>query len=254
VSLLKAFGEARSELGLAALSRDLGLHKTTAYRLLSTLESEGMVERGPGGEGYRLGPALVGLGTRALGADGLRAAARPELQALALATRETATLEVLREREVLILDESVGSHVIGTLPSVGTRWPAHATSTGKALLAHMEEADLEAFLARPLIRLTARTITQPRALRRELAGVRARGWAASNEELEPGFVAIGAPVRGADGRVAAAISVGGPRSRLKPPALAEIARRLPPAAARISARLGYRDPEGVRPGLRKARP
>jgi DNA-binding IclR family transcriptional regulator len=253
VSLLKAFVEAGSEVGLTALSRRLGLNKTTAYRLLSALEGEGMVERGPGGEGYRLGPALVDLGTRALGADGLRAAARPALQALALATRETATLEVLREREVLILDEVVGSHVIGTLPSVGTRWPAHATSTGKVLLAHLEEPGLGAVLARPLARLTDRTITAPRALRRELSAVRARGWAATREELEPGFVAVAAPVRGIDGRVLGAISVGGPRGRLKPALLAEIAGRLPAAASGISARLGYRGPNGVGAGLGKER-
>lgn len=254
VSLLKAFGEARSELGLAALSRAVGLNKTTAYRLLTTLESEGMVERGPEREGYRLGPALVALGTRAVGGDGLRVAARTELQALALATRETATLEVLLGREVLILDESVGSHVIGTLPSVGTRWPAHATSTGKVLLAHLEEAELESFLVVPLAPLTARTITSARALGRELARVRARGYATSNEELEPGFVAVGVPVRGADGKVVAAISVGGPRSRLRSAGVAGIARRLPAAAARISARLGCREPEAARPGPRKARP
>ena len=253
VSLLKAFGDAHGELGLAALSRGVGLNKSTAHRLLTTLESEGMVERGPQRGRYRLGPALVALGTRALGGDGLRMAARPELRALALATRETATLEVLLGREVLILDESVGSHVIGTLPSVGTRWPAHATSTGKVLLAQLEEADLEGFLLVPLVPLTARTITRARALERELARVRERGYATSNEELEPGFVAVGVPVRGADGRVVAAISVGGPRSRLRSAGVAGIARRLPPAAARISARLGYRAPEGPRPRPRKAR-
>jgi DNA-binding IclR family transcriptional regulator len=239
--LLKAFTGERDELGLAELSRRTGLNKTTAYRLLTALESEGLVEHGPNGSGYRLGPELLALGSRALGADDLRSASRPELQALARQTKETASLEVLIERDVLILDESMGSYVVGTMPSVGTRWPAHATSTGKVLLAHLPEDELDALLSGPLVACTARTITDPRVLRRELARVRERGYAVSSEELEPGFVGVSAPVRGADGRVVAALCLGGPKTRLTPERVSRVARLLPRAAGRIAARLGYGD-------------
>jgi DNA-binding IclR family transcriptional regulator len=134
----------------------------------------------------------------------------------------------------------MGSHVIGTVPSVGTRWPAHATSTGKSLLAHLPEPVLEAMLREPLPAPTAKAITDPAALRRELGRVRERGYAVSAEELEPGFVAVGAPVRAADGSVVAAISLGGPKVRLGSDEVAAYARRLPAAAGRIAARLGFR--------------
>jgi DNA-binding IclR family transcriptional regulator len=240
VGLLKAFTPDRPERGLADLSRTLGLNKTTAYRLLAALESEGMVERAPDGDGYRLGPELMALGGQARNAQNLRDASRPTLAALAHDTRETATLEVLVGFETLIVEEAMGRYVMGSMPSVGTRWPAHATSTGKTILAFLSEVERNRLLPRVLGRITARTLTDRAALERELRRVRERGCALSQEELEPGFVAVGAPVRNADGRVVAAISVGGPRVRLTPETIAGIARRLPEAAGEISERLGYR--------------
>ena len=246
VRVLKAVSGARPERGLTELARAVGLNKTTAYRLLTALESEGLVEHSPEGDGYRSGPELVAMGSRALGAADLRFAARGELDALARATRETVTLEVLVGGDALILDEAVGGHVIGSLPSIGTRWPAHATSTGKVLLAFLPDEDRAGRTAGPLPRVTPRTIAEPAALRRELARVRERGYAVSSEELEPGFVAVAAPIRGADGRVVAALSVGGPKARLTGERTSEIAHLLPAAVARVSQRLGYRQ-DGNRP-------
>ncbi len=181
---------------------------------------------------------MVALGNQALGAPQLREAARRELDGLAETTRETATLEVLAGDDVLILDEAMGGRVVGTVPSLGTRWPAHATSTGKVLLAYRGSNGHTP--ARPLPGFTPRTIVDPAALARELARVRRRGYAVSAEELEPGFVAVGAPVHGADGTVVAAISVGGPRTRLTADRITEGARLVRSAAARISRTLGYR--------------
>lgn len=258
VTVLKAFHHAQPDLSLAELTGIVGLNKTTAYRLLTALESEGMVQRNPDGDAWRLGPELLALGSRAFGASDLRLTARPELLALAHRTRETATLEVLVGAHTLILDEGIGDHVIGAMPSVGTRWPAHATSTGKVLLAGLPEAEREAILGGELAALTPRTITAPGALRRELARVRQRGFAIAVEELEPGFVAIAAPVRTSEGRTVAAIGIGGPKGRLTPERVAEIARQVPAAAARVSERLGLREPKrqaaGAGPaGMREAR-
>jgi DNA-binding IclR family transcriptional regulator len=139
----------------------------------------------------------------------------------------------------MILDEAMGSHAVGLMPSLGTRWAAHATSTGKVLLAHLSEDQLAARLPRRLARFTPHTIVDRARLRRELRSVRARGYAVCDEELEPDLVTVGAAVRSAAG-VVAAISVGGPRSRLVPPAVAALARRVPRAAAAVSERLGWR--------------
>jgi hypothetical protein len=107
---------------------------------------------------------------------------------------ETATLEVLVNSEVLILDEVQGRHLVGTPPFVGTRWPAHATSTGKVLLAYLTEEERKEALYTPLPKLTPKTITSLTALRAELTAC-ASEYAVAMDELEAGFVAVGAPVR-----------------------------------------------------------
>ena len=240
VALLKAFTDAQPEWSASDLARAAGLNKTTTYRLLKALESEGMLARSPATDAFRLGPEIIALGARALRSIDLRALSRPELEALAHQTGETATLEVLAGDQVLILDEVVSRHPLGSAQAIGTRWPAHATSTGKALLAELSEAERRAILRRPLARLTDKTITTLSALRNEFSRIHERGYATAIEELEAGFIAVGAPVRNHEGRVVAAISVGGPSIRLTEDRLADVAGHVKQAARRISEKLGYR--------------
>ena len=243
LDVLRAVGESRPERGLTDLAEDLGLHKTTVFRLLGALERAEFVVRDDDRQRYQLGPALYRLATQARRASGLYDAARAELEALASEVGETATLEVLVGSEVLILDEVHGRFLVGGAPEVGMRWPAHATSTGKVLLAAASGGERgEAQGGRPalgrLARLGPNTITSRAALERELAKVRRDGYATGVEELEPGFIAIAAPVRNAQGRTVAAVSVGGPKSRLSGARVRQVATRVRRAADRISRRLG----------------
>ena len=160
VKLLKACGQGPGRR-LTDLARAAELNKTTAFRLLSALESAGLVERTAEGDTYQIGAELTRLAGQALGNRALLAAGRPVLQALATATRETITLEVLVDDDVLIVDEVVGSHVIGAMPSLGTRWPAHATSTGKVLLAALSDLELQRRTLSRLTSFTPRTVVEP---------------------------------------------------------------------------------------------
>ncbi|MGH7538104.1 MAG: IclR family transcriptional regulator [Gemmatimonadales bacterium] len=240
VGLLKAFSDTRPEWRLSDLARAARLHKATTHRLLAALEREGMVTRDASGELYRLGPEAIALGARAARASDLRVVTAPELHALAAATGETATLEVPIGGDMLILDEVAGGALLGAVPEVGARWPIHATSTGKALLALLPESRRRASLPNRLARHTDRTIVSAGALERELARVRRRGYAVAAEELERGYVAVGAAVRDHDGHPVAAISLGGPRLRFPTARIAELGRAVNAAAARVSAALGYR--------------
>jgi DNA-binding IclR family transcriptional regulator len=239
VALLKTFSAERPEWGLTELAHELSLNKTTTYRLLTALESEGMVSRAARGDAYRLGPAAMALAGQALRGSDLREAARPALETLAQATQETVTLEVVADGKMLILDEVMGSFVLGNLQSLGTRWPMYATSTGKAILAHLPAAERASLIPARLARLTPKTVTRLSDLRRELTQARKRGYALAVEELETGFVAVGAPVRNFAGSVVGAISIGGPSVRLTADRLAGLGRLVCDSAASVSERMGY---------------
>ena len=136
----------RPEWSLSDLARELEFNKTTTYRLLTALESEGMVSRDHESGVFRLGPEIIAMGGRALRANDLRSVAHTELDALAQMVGEAATLEILMDGQTLILEEVVSNHVVASWQSVGTRYPAHATSTGKVLLAFLPQSELQAAL------------------------------------------------------------------------------------------------------------
>ena len=195
-------------MSLAELSKASGLNKTTTHRLLRALQSEGLIERNAATSAYSLGAGLMALGVQALSSNDLRRRVRPLLRMLAKETGETATLEVPVEDSMLILDEVAGSHVLGTAGNVGTRWPIHATSTGKVWLA-FEDAGLDR-LRDELQPLTARTEVRKDAFPAQLLEIRRRGYAVTVDELEDGFTAVATVIRGALGDVQGALSIGLP--------------------------------------------
>jgi DNA-binding IclR family transcriptional regulator len=239
ISLLKAFPAERPERDVAELANEAGLSRSTTHRLLAALESEGLVTRNPGSGRFRLGPATVVLGARALRAVSLRETVHAELEALAEDTEETATLEVLSEGKMLILDEVLGAHLVGASPSLGTAWALHATSTGKALLAELPKAKTRELLAPPLTRFTDRTIVSLEDLEAELSRVRQDGFATVSGELEEGYAAAGAVIRVPMSEPYATLSVGGPSARLQSGTLRELGALLKARAEEVSRRLGF---------------
>jgi len=238
ISLLKTFGDEQPEWHLSELADAVGLNKTTVYRLLTALINQGLVARDPDSNTYRLGPEIVVLGGRALRSNDLRSLSQPELKALAAHIGETATLEILAGHEMIILDEVAGEHLMSGGQTIGTRWPAYATSTGKAMMAYMDAQELERVIPTPMPPLTPKSITTREALHRALATVRQKGFAVADEELELGLIAIGAALRDHDGKAVAAISLAGPVMRLTPERIPMIGEMVREAALRISAQLG----------------
>lgn len=230
--LLKLFSVERPDLSLAEISKASGLNKTTTHRLLRALQSEGFIEKNPTGGIYRLGAGLMALGVQALASNDMRRRIRPLLKALARETGETATLEVPVEDSMLILDEITGSHVVAATGNIGTRWPLHATSTGKAWIA-FEDGGMDR-LGQQLSTITASTLTRREAFQEQVEGIRKRGYAVSIDELEEGFTGIATVIRGALGDVQGALSVCGPTQRLSVAKRAKIGVSLRRAAARIS--------------------
>jgi IclR family acetate operon transcriptional repressor len=240
VAVLKLLGEADPELGVSELARRLKLHKSTVSRLLSTLEAGGFVQQDPRNGRYRLGLQLAALAGLALTQYELRDVARPLLQELATTSGETTTLSVLDGTEAVNIDQVLAPHPVKHLGWIGRRLPLHCTAAGKPLLAHLPVAALERILSRPLARYTARTITNPTLLRRDLERIRAQGCAVVQEEYEAELSAIGAPVRDHRGEVMASITISGPSFRLTSERLMQFSSSVCQTADRISAQLGHR--------------
>ncbi len=232
VRLLKLFTIEKPEMSLAELSRSSGLNKTTTHRLLRALQSEGLIERNSLSARYSLGAVLMALGVQALASSDLRRRVRPLLKSLAHETGETATLEVPIEDSMLILDEVTGRHVVGAAGNVGTRWPIHATSTGKAVLA-FDDSGLER-LSVPLAALTKKTLVSKDAFQPELIDIRRRGYAVTVDELEEGFTGIATVIRSPLGDVQGALSICGPTQRLPSARRAELGASLCNVASRLT--------------------
>jgi len=235
VRLLKLFTSEQPEMMLSELSGLAGLNKTTTHRLLHALRSESLIHRNPVNGRYSLGPGLMALGVQALASNDLRRRVRPLLHSLARDSGETATLEVPVDDDMLILDEVAGRHVVGATGNIGTRWPLHATSTGKAYLA-FDDIGLQR-LACDLPSFTANTLIHRESFQPLLSDIRRRGYAVTVDELETGYTAVGTVIRSSIGDVLGALSIGGPTQRMHAARRVELGSVLCQAVARLDQRL-----------------
>ena len=237
-SLLLALGESQGEVGVTELSRRLGLHKSTASRLLATLERRGLVEQDEETGRYRLGLVVIRLAGRAERTLDLRGIALPELERLARLTHETAGLGVLEGDRVQFVAQADGPSLIAVGDWTGRASALHANASGKVLLASLAEREVLGIVRCGLTRYTDRTITDLEPLLEELARARRRGYAIALSELENGLNAVAAPVEDVRGRVVAAVELWGPSFRLTARRLPELAAHARETAAVISHRLG----------------
>jgi IclR family acetate operon transcriptional repressor len=237
-ALLLALGERAGEAGVTELARCLGLHKSTASRLLATLQRRGLVEQDDDTGKYRLGLVVIRLAERAERTLDLKGIALPELERLARATRETVSLGVVEGDAYLTVAQVDGPNMAACPDWTGRTTPLHGVASGKVLMATMAERDVLR-IARPgLAARTERTITSLEALLEELARVRRRGYATAFSEWIDGTNGVAVPVVDARGRVIASIAVWGPSYRVTPARVAEIVIAARVTAAAVTARLG----------------
>ncbi len=237
-ALLLALGDFPAEAGVTELARTLGLHKSTASRLLATLQRRGLVEQDEESGKYRLGLVVIRLGERAEKTLDLGSIARIDLERLARATRETAGLGVLDGDRCLTVAQADGPNMVACADWTGRTTPLHCVASGKVLLSAMAERDILRLVRTGLAACTDRTITALEPLLEELARVRRRGFATAFSEWEPGQNAVAAPVHDARGRVVASVNVWGPAYRITPARVAELAAEVRATAGAISIRLG----------------
>jgi len=224
----------------AEVARELGVHRSTALRLLATLDRHGLVERDPRTAKYRLGRRVAQLASSVRGEVDLRQVARPVCEDLARELGETVTLDVIDGGEIVPIEQASGSTSVMSVSWLGTRSPVHCTASGKVILAFAPPALRASVLGRPLERRTQHTLTDAAELEAQLHEVREAGFARTYEELEVGLNAVAAQVRNAAGEVVAALDVSGPAHRITPSGRAAIVSRTRESADELSHRLGYR--------------
>ncbi|MFB9740491.1 IclR family transcriptional regulator [Pseudonocardia sulfidoxydans] len=232
-------------MGVSAISRELGLSKTVAHRILKELVALDFLAFDEVTKGYRLGTGALQVGMAALRGLDVPRIARPHLQRLVQETGETATLSARQGAARVYIDQVLSPHEIRMSVALGTAHALHAGSSSKAILAALSDTEVEEYLeAHALAAVTGNTITSADALRADLRAIRECGYAASRGERQHGAGSVAAAVLLADGGVFGAVSLCGPVDRFGPDVAADYGTRVVAAAHKISLELGWQ-PDGV---------
>lgn len=228
--VLNCFAEADGDLGVSDVAQRTGLTVSTAHRLMRALHVGGLLGQDERTERYHLGSLVVALGRRAeahLGFDRLL----PALEALGARTGESVNLGTRLGDEVLIVLHVASVHPLRFEQAAGTRVPIHASAMGKALLAFSPDPAGEVDALGGLHRYTGHTMTTREALLDDLLATRHRGWSLNDGERDAGVRTIGAPLRGEDGALWAAIAIQGPGVRITDDRVPDLAAALEDTAA-----------------------
>lgn len=237
IQILKCF-ENSEELGVTEIGKSLGLHKSTAYGLIATLEANQLLEKNEETGRYRLGLELFRLGTKVN--SNLRRVAIPYLEKLVGMYGETVNLVALDDTSVIYLEKIEGSHSMRICTMVGGRLPAYCTAVGKTILASLPEDEANSIIERvEFKKYTENTICDKEQLLDYLKIARQKGYAEESEEFETGLCCVAAPVYNHFGKAFAAISVSGPVSRMTDNFRLDISMSLIQFTQQISRKIGY---------------
>lgn len=226
--------------GVSEVADEIGVHKSTAFRLLAALEERDLVEQNTDRGKYQLSFGILRLASAIPGRIDMARQAQVPMDALAQRLDETINLAVVREHYAVNVQQALSSAAVVSQNWVGQLTPLHATSSGKVLLAFMPDEQRDAILDKAgLPRLTANTITSRAALLDQLTAIREEHVATAFEEFEIGLHAIAAPVRDHTGMVVGAISASGPAYRFDRSRMAGAETDIKQAALEISKRMGW---------------
>lgn len=238
--ILDLFDEFDNELKITDISARMNLHKSTVHSLLKTLQKHRYIEQNQDNGKYRLGMKLFERGNYVLHTLDIRTVAKNYLTELSVKTGNTIHLVILDGKEGVYIDKVEGPSATVLYSRIGRRVPIHSSAVGKALVAFMNEQELEQILRDYEYNAhTPNTITNEADFRKELEKVRAQGFSVDNEENEPGVACIAVPIRNHSNNVIAAMSMSQPATRLDQQELEKAKMMLMQAANEISLKLGY---------------
>ncbi len=238
LDIMEKLVESENGLGVTELSDSLGLHKSTVYRLLTTLVYRGYVEQDEYSR-YNVGIKLFEIGGTVLSKMDLRNKTKPYLVRLQQETKETIHLGILDDKEIVYIDKEETTETIRMYSEVGRRIDAYCTSLGKVLLAY-ENADIyDLYKNGELHKYTGNTIVDKNILANHLADVRKQGYAIDDQEQELGIRCIGGPIFNYNGDIIAAFSIAGPTSRMTVARVEKLSKKVIEYSKDISSSFGY---------------
>jgi DNA-binding IclR family transcriptional regulator len=230
----------REGIGLAELSKRVGLHNSTTFHLVKTMVQLGYVSQLADSRKYRIGRRMFTLAAGALDEIEIVSVATPILEKLTGETGEYSHFAIRSGEQIVVVAKTAGTGIFQMVDRTGAVRPAHATALGKVLLSALSPSQLERYLKTcDLHRYTAKTIVEKEALLREIEEVKRKGLAFDDGEFDPEARCVAVPVRDFTGRVAGAIGMSGPMWRLSLQALQEKSKYVREAAVQLSAELGF---------------
>jgi DNA-binding IclR family transcriptional regulator len=240
LTMLEVVAQAQEGLSNAEISRQLGIPKSSASYILRTLETRGYLGRDETGK-YRVGLKILSLSRGALGGLDIRGVALPVMRRLMQQTGLTCHLAVLDGAEAVYIEKVEPEGFIRMDTWVGRRMRVHATSVGKAIVAHISQEDLEEILKKSgMEKRTPKTITTPARLLKELEKVRNQGYAVDDEENNLGARCVAAPIFDGSGAILASVGLSGTTQQVSPQTMPRILDALKDAARHISMGMGFR--------------
>lgn len=241
-SVLKSFTPEKLELSAAEVSRKVGIPKTTAHRLLAALTQSGLLERNAETGKYTIGPEMFVLGNLYLEKMGLFQAAKPVIMTLNELTKEAINVAILDKGNVIWVMREDSHHGLRDNIHVGSIFPAHCPSLGRALLSELAETSIDSlYPEEKLQQITSKTISTKTELKLRLKQVRESGISFDSESTIEGVVAFASVIRRADGIAVAALGIALPKNRVNPKTHELFTSLIKMGASLTSYRLGYRD-------------
>lgn len=226
--------------GVTEIGNKLGVNKSTAFRILSTLEDKGFVEKDDVTSKYKLGIRLIKFSNSVINDLDITKIAKPLLRELVEMTGESAHLCILSKSKAVFIDQVKSSEVINVSAKIGGEEPLYCSAVGKSMIAFLPEKQLNDLIdIQKFIAFTPRTITSRQVLLEQLEKIKEVGYAVDDEEINSGVRCIAAPIRNFKGKVVASVGISCPANRVPIESIGQYSEAVKKIATSISGKLGY---------------
>lgn len=241
LTILEVLSDYSDGIGITEISDLVNLHKSTVYRLLSTLIYKGYVVQDEESSKYKITFKLFELGSKKVDKLDLLKSSKPYTKMLMESINEVVHLIIREEADIIYIDKVEANNTISMKSRIGKRAPMYCTATGKAMLAFLPEDEiLKVWHSSKIVKLTENTITDFITFKKELQTIKRNGYAIDDEENEIGVKCVGAPIFNMSGDVVAAISLTGPMHRITDDKIDFISKEVMKYANLISKEIGYK--------------